>query len=281
MKIVKTLFNILLFSFVIGCQYKYDIENFQEKIVVNAILYPDSINVRLSKTVEPTEEVIFKEEKLLLKDATVTLIDKTTNQVFDLNHTEKGRYKFKGVFQSEPNHLYQIQASSDGLPTVLSDVVLMPTIPLISYENIISTPPLNQNGEKAKLIQFQLLNESNKRQYSSIFRYENDIAGLRGNSQTQDLCDVKEVTPVQYFSNKCLVSGNNLLNYFCEYTIFNPYATVIFSNISESLFQYYDSIEQPRGLDSAFSEPNPNYSNIQNGYGVFVAVNSKKFIFKF
>ena len=53
-----------------------------------------------------------------------------------------------------------------------------------------------------------------------------------------------------------------------------------FSSINEDFLKYLRSLDQPLGLELNFAEPKIQYSNIKNGYGIFVAKNTKSFTLK-
>lgn len=49
--------------------------------------------------------------------------------------------------------------------------------------------------------------------------------------------------------------------------------------LSEEYFNYSKNMKVISGIDNAFFEPKPVYTNVVNGYGVVVAINKKVIVF--
>ncbi len=65
-------------------------------------------------------------------------------------------------------------------------------------------------------------------------------------------------------------------NYYSS-TIDRLEATIV--TLSEEYFNYAKNIKVIEGIDNAFFEPKPVYTNVVNGYGVVVAINKKVVVF--
>lgn len=277
----KIHFYTLLFCIAItnySCNlYNYNTDEFEERLVINAILYSDSLSMHLSKTTSATDEVIFKEEKLLINNAIVVFKDISIGKEYDLVSTGKGRYVIKEKFVAIPNHVYVIKVSVNGFPDTISEEVIMPQKPMISYKNVEKAKLLFQNDEqKAVTIDFTLLDEMNTKNHynirsSSVAIFEEYLPNIKLSEGCELLPSIGGT-----FSDKCFADDKLLIDCLVQYPKGNEYIEISFNGISQSLYKYYQNRDKAEGLEAAFVEPSINYSNIKNGYGVFVAINSKK-----
>lgn len=65
--------------------------------------------------------------------------------------------------------------------------------------------------------------------------------------------------------------------WYSSSTIDRLEATIV--TLSEEYFNYAKNIKVIEGIDNAFFEPKPTYTNVVNGYGVVVAINKKVVVF--
>jgi Domain of unknown function (DUF4249) len=89
-------------------------------------------------------------------------------------------------------------------------------------------------------------------------------------------CFGKEKTMGVVISTYGTVQTPNLNDVYNS-TIDRLEATIV--TLSEEYFNYAKNVKVIEGIDNAFFEPKPVYTNIVNGYGVVVAINKKVVVF--
>ncbi len=266
-----SLFNLFFLLLIGSCTpfVEYDVDEKASKLVINAILYNDSLTVHLSKSTSPFGTTMFAD--LLVNNGKITLTDLTTNQTYNVPFQKNGRYKL--FLAAKENHLYKIEAEAVGFENANSKQVLMPEKVQFEILNFSEIEPLSQNGEKAVAIKIKLKDQKPEKNYYAfnayLFPLANNYGFLTNLDEIATSCDFVG----NFLSDKCFNQTDFTLEYFSEY-LDQKEITFELASVSQSYFEYQKSLPQPSNIETAFIEPNYRYSNIQNGYGVFVAKNA-------
>jgi hypothetical protein len=273
-KFIATFIILLCYS----CEYyKYESAPITEKLVLNAVLSNDSVHVHLSKPAAPTGKTFF--DDLFIEKANIQLIDLQTNTSYQLEDRTKGHYIFTG-FNAIEEHTYQLKAMANGFESVTAEVVF----PIKGFFEVEKPTPTNaiNSDYNAVLADITIKDSESKNNYyaiGSICAKKGPLYGLQSSIFSKDQCDLLSLGNIAILSDKCFNEQSIILQHYDEFTGYTD-ITYEISTISKEFYEYYKRAEQPIEIDLAFVEPHLAYSNVKNGYGIFIAKNQQKFRFK-
>ena len=176
-----------------------------------------------------------------------------------------------------------------GFDTLYSKNIEFPAPPIIQSSTFVKNDTLAINTNYgASLFTAILVDDANTKNSYMIDSYvrtktDSVITGyLKGtiyNGNTSSSCEFDSYANMPFFTDKCFNGSEYKIYYFSEHQRRGT-MTLEFSSINESFLEYLRTLDQPVGLDLNFAEPKIQYSNIKNGYGVFVAKNTVSFSLK-
>jgi Domain of unknown function (DUF4249) len=281
MKLYHFIFLLCLHN----CTYNYEPANLPPKLVINAIMTIDSgVVLHLSKSVPAIGESLYKE--MLITNGTARVIDERNGQVIPLENQRNGFYRTQ-QFTPQAGTAYHIEAEAPSLEKAFSDRVIMPDTVIIDSFRFTNRPDrafnigltavvldLHFSDKKKTSTDFYLLDGVQFKQ--NVFK-KNRLRGIYGGPTS---CEMNAFNNIAFFPDKCFNGGPFSLNYFMEHDT-TGFVRIDFAKISPEYFKYLATQEQPEGYQRGFADPKPHYSNIQNGYGVFVAKNSTYLIYRY
>jgi hypothetical protein len=288
MRISFVLTALLVIS---SCQqyYDYNVDYAGDKLVVNGSIDGNgTIKIALSKSQSPAGFIT--NEGFNIKNGRVWLYE-NDKLVFEEMADSKGKIKITG-YKPQVGNSYRIKAVADDLDTIVSDAVILPNAP--NYENLIlrkdNSYVVNTNAFSTTRIgavyfsvkvkddirnnDYYMLDSHVQINKDSVKNY------LNGTVRDESQCEFEGVAFGEIiFTDKCFNGGNYEVEYFSEHE-FTGTMNIELSIIDKTFYKYLRSVDQPTDLELAFSEPNLAVSNIKNGYGMFVAKNTKTFSLK-
>jgi hypothetical protein len=266
--------------------YDYNANYDGDKLVVNGTIEANvGISVSLSKSQSP--EGIIKKEGFNVKNGRIWLYE-NDSLVAEMTNDIKGKYTID-KFKPQARKSYRIKAIAENLDTVESLPVIMPNIPTINSFILRkdTTYLVNQGqGKGAAYFSVNIKDDANEKDFYFLDSYVQvrsdtiDRGFLKGVTSNYETCEVDVFSNIVFFTDKCFFnSGNFTIGYFSEHPN-KGILKVELSTIDKNFFTYLRNQEQPTGIELGFAEPKPAISNIKNGYGNFVAKNTKIFSLK-
>ena len=281
--------SFLLLSLLVSSCYKeltdYNLQFEGSKLVVNGLLTEKGISVTLTKSVNPA--ILNKAEDVLIEGGHVWLY-KNDTFLIELNKLSKDKFENKNIIP-QIGASYKIKAVATGFDTLFSKNIEFPSPPIIRSHTFVKNDSLAINTYNgASLFTAILVDDVNIKNNYMIDSYVRmktdsvDSGNLKGtiyNGNTSSSCEFDSYANISFFTDKCYNGSEYKIYYFTEHQRKGT-ITLEFSSINESFLEYLRTLNQPVGLELNFAEPKIQYSNIQNGYGVFVAKNTKSFSLK-
>ncbi|AEE51726.1 DUF4249 domain-containing protein [Haliscomenobacter hydrossis] len=275
--------------------YKFD--SFQPKMVVNANLSPqDGILVQVSRSIPPNEDV--SKNKIWINDAVVKLYEDGT-LLRTLPFKKDGLYGAVATeFNPSIGHLYSLQIEHPEFGEMSSEAISIPPPPIILSSKVERSPNLSINNDPQVRWQVHLKDPlENNGGYLSVITIKSSQNAYSESPYNSTLLNTK----IGQFCELFFTYGNRLLfknecfkGQEVELTFeFDVSATIgpigqrytpdqlelkLYS-IDETLYEYYRTQNRPEDFELAFSDPEPLYSNMEGGYGVFLAFNYLSYSF--
>ncbi|MFK7922457.1 MAG: DUF4249 family protein [Bacteroidia bacterium] len=199
-----------------------------------------------------------------------------------LRHLEGGKYVGPDSVLAEDKKTYRIEVSASGFANISAETDLMPLQPQIAQiswlDSVLSPDRFNPQLSAGNL-SFRLETQNVYGYRVQLFSYLNDQQKLTDTwflditEGGPNPCEKIATTTTILNTTTCpewalgvLTSGP--AERFGPNLAFDSLRLTIFP-ISEPVYQYFRQADsQPEGLDRAFWEPAPQYSNVQNGYGL-------------
>lgn len=262
----------------------------EDKIVVNASISPQNgIEVRLSKTISPSETAYFTVDDLKLENAKVELYRMDT-LLTQLEETDKGFYRATEELNISEGEQFYIKILADNFSEVTTERVTIPqglTNTDFIFEQLDEgTGEIIAKFENSNTTPFVTIDFIGKGENAELL----NINFLSPDYQNNGLCDVAWSFSGQFLDTSCLSEGeaNMRLQLFSlddNRPISNgegsiPVKKINFNlrNINEDFFRYVQTYDPESDFfESIGSEIQPLHTNILNGYGVFVAENVAKY----
>jgi len=294
-------FKILLLSalllMVFGCNKRldnYELDYSGNRLVLFGNISNElGVTVYLTHTLPPTGTYYFDEINVEVSDATIVLFENNI-AVDTLTEIEPGSYFLSYV--PFPGNSYSVTASATRFVTVFSDNVLFHDS--ISLDDVVYEAGFEDISGDPAFSVLPVFNDdiSIKNYYAFGFRlfigedlytgnvYENPDsdplgceAGIFVYNEAfikvySDNCFSGIAFPFTFISAKVYHEAEIFPFDKCEFTI---------SAISNELYNYISNQSETAGTQLLFSDPKINYTNINNGFGVFWAQNDTTFVYHF
>ncbi|MEO6903263.1 MAG: DUF4249 domain-containing protein [Bacteroidia bacterium] len=289
-------FFIINFVLITGCTKKleYDFKPQAPKLVISSILVPDSlIKVYVSST-----QSILSNKNTTINNALVLLYE--GNKVADtLVSKGNGLYTYANKHLALEGELYKIIAYANGFDSIFSEVTIPNTV-MINSAHAICPYGYTQNNEPYTLFELTINDVPNEENFYELVLYLKQprlpyqfatMADFKTNDNI--LINEGDIDYINYSSS--LLISDKLFNgktvtITCQFSNYNTQigADKYFAlrYVSQSYYKYKkyllrhqynqntsSTLDDP--LQLLFSgEPSNMYSNVKNGYGVFVGYNS-------
>jgi Domain of unknown function (DUF4249) len=264
----------------------YDPNYEGNKLVANGLLTETGLLVSLTQSLNPLS--LNKPEDNLIKKGRVWLY---RNDSLTLELSFQGKDKFISKnFTPKVGLSYKIKAIAEGFDTLISENIIFPPPPNIKTYKLIKNDSLavNSTYRGAAFFSAQLKDSSLLRnrymldsytqiRTDSIYPYE--LKGTVDDGNSTEACEFDSYANIVFFTDKCFDGNEYTINYFTEHQR-KGILVIELSSIDDAFLRYLRTLEQPTGLALGFAEPKIQYSNIKNGYGVFIAKNTKSFSLK-
>jgi hypothetical protein len=267
--------------------------DYEDKVVVNASISPQKgVEVRLSKSISPSTKTYYLADDLKLSDAVVELY-RSDSLVAVLQETEKGLYKSANNLIIQEDESYHLKVNATDLPEVTTEKVTIPKALtntgytferfdeikgelIVRFENTDFTP----------FFAIELLGEDELNQPLTIYSFLTDY-------DDEGLCETAWGPAYSFLNTNCFLNelvnvrkevGNlNDSNLLSDYRLSSPVKKlkVKLKNVNEAFFRYAQTYRIENGFfESVSSDLQITYSNIEGGYGIFVAENMVSYEFE-
>lgn len=294
--------NILIFFLLVislSCdkdiEYKFDA--FQTQMVVNAFISPqEGIQVQVSKSTPPNQDV--PKTKIWINDAMVSLY-KNGQFLMQVPFQKNGIYQSSVEnLETDQANFYHIVVEHMEFGTVNSEAISLTSAPTIINSAFKPSPNLSINGDPQ--VRWALrLQGSMKAEgaYLVVINLKSSPNEYRESPPNSKLLNVK----IDQFCDLIYTYGNNILfkndcilgeevELTFEFDVPNRIGGIgqhytpdlieckIYS-VSQDFYEYYQTQNRPEDFELAFSDPEPLFTNMSSGYGIFLAFNYMGFNF--
>jgi hypothetical protein len=278
---ISTLFFLIILGMLLSlssCEkyLEFDEEITDPKIVVNAMIHPDSVfKVHLSRSLS----VIDNGELTSIENGTVEILNENGNLIETLTHNQFGEYR--GILQPIAGQKYQLNVSANGYKSVFAEDY----IPLlVNISNVDTAGVSNLDGYQELKLEISFQDIANIKNYYQIeiIRAQDFDGSIFENPtylRADDLSTGNDPEYYRYiFFDDILFDGNlKTITVYTEDTrLYDTYIEVRLSSLSESAYKYaksYQAFSNNFGFGNVFSQPVQVHSNIEKGLGIFAGVN--------
>ncbi|MFN3852420.1 MAG: DUF4249 domain-containing protein [Spirosomataceae bacterium] len=284
---------ILSILFLLGCRQReieFNLPYDGDKLIVYAIFSPNEpLSVKLTKTYPPVGQVIY----IYIKDAEV-LVYEDGKFLERLKYEKDDNYISETGYKPKVGSKYSLKVNAVGFPSVETNEEVIPTKPNVTYFDFSQDIESALNDwKKAKKLILKLKDEEEKQNFFLLNGYaywNNQKTGIStgfGISQPNEF-----ILPcLNFYIGSAIINNdcfqNNSYTYERGYEIdrfFMGYSTqrvqkmeFFVRQINKSYYDFCKTYYEEEDLLKAFNSPNPRYSNIKGGYGIFSAYNEVKF----
>ena len=294
--IVLILISIIISSCVKDLK-KFDVDNEDPKIVLNALVNPDSLmKIHVTQTIGALEE-----EKMKILNNAIVEVYQNDNLIETLDEYENGFYFDPGFYAME-GEKYRVVVQVPGFETVFSDIEIQhrPVISKIDTSSIYFYDGFYYNNEFQVVVNFED-DRSGKNYYMIELRDENYFStSFRTHDPKAELAIDYGVYQVymddeygtwgskMVFSDKLISSDNANFKFQLMLGYYYPdYETdsietfyITLSEISEDFYYYLRSmsIYSEDEFENFFVEKVTLFSNVNNGIGMVATLASSTYI---
>ena len=295
-------YNIILYVvlfFFCSCDkdiaYKFD--SFQPKMVVNAHLSPQKgILVQVSRSIPPNEDV--SKNKIWINDAVVKLYE---DGVFLLNLPSKKDGLYEAVaaeFNPSIGRLYSLQIEHPEFGKMSSEAISIPPPAIILSSKLERSPNLSINNDPQVRWQVQIKDPLEKNggyltlinlKYSGNGYTETPNNAKLLNTKIGQFCELFFTYDNRLlFKNECFKGQEVELTFEFDVSAkigpigqrFTPDQLELkLYSVDETFYEYHRTQNRPEDFELAFSDPEPLFTNMKGGYGIFLAFNYAEFSF--
>lgn len=267
MKRIYFLFSILFFLACTSCERKVDIPfpNDKPKLVIHSFISPDqdSIQVTISQSNPFINQTPGKTD--YINNAEVYINDIPLKKA-----EENGLYFAKNTdIKVQAGKTYQLKANADGFKSISAST----TVPTETPTKIEKSTIRDTTGS-SKEFDLTLFDEHpNQYQYSAIY-------GIAEYTRVFQTGEERTSRFSLYFPQQLFEDGNFIENKLALRGIrLNVYQSLLYKdkkihikylNTDEGYYRYHKTIEDSES-ENPLSEPIINYSNIENGLGIFAS----------
>ncbi|MDP5171227.1 MAG: DUF4249 domain-containing protein [Bacteroidia bacterium] len=249
-----------------------------KKLVLYCILSPDRpIEATLQRTFPPTGP---EPDNWDVTDGTIWLYENSDLIDSLIYSPSSGTYLSSNLIKPQSDKQYKMVAEAPGFTDIYSETISLPprtAILSVSFEDsVFNTGGSNSSGGIVR-VSFE---DSDQPEYyfldsRAFFEEEPGSLTICLGGNLDAACFGAENIQC-LFSDDCITNRPSNLNLgvatgFREIGGFRKADRVIthLQSLNHSLFQYLESLDQPIGIDIAFSQPTSTFTNITHGYGIF------------
>ena len=281
-KIITLLMVILIISCETEEVVKYDIFEYEKKLVIQGFISADEgIKVTVSKSLPPL--TLFTDTiDITVKGAKVRVIAESI-PLFFLQEIEPGYFVSPDTFVAKNSTGYQLEVTADGFPRSISGIQYLPVEPQIDSGAIILEG-------YSTYIQFKFCDyDINKNHYyftRYIYHQGNEDAEDYFNSKNPyyPMFDPGSIISDNMFNGRCYEIRDWLPTMSTDYadTIMADSVKVSLFTLSDALVNYLESLDEWESTkDDMWQEIPVNiHSNINGGYGIFASYAKKSIMLK-
>jgi hypothetical protein len=296
---IKPIYIFFLLIIASSCEkdIEYKFKNFQAQMVVNAFISPqEGIQVQVSSSIPPNQDV--PKPKIWVNNAKVSLY---LNEQFFMQVP----FQKSGIYTSPIENLnpdqsnkYHIVVEHPEFGTITSEAISIPSGPIGLSSTLESSTNLGLNGDPQLRWVFRLKDTSTAEgAYLTVINLNDSKNAYSESPPNITLLNIK----IGQFCDLIYTYGNHLLlNNECirgqevdltfEFDVPNRIGGIgqnftpdliecKFYAVSKDFYEYYRTQNRPEDFELAFSDPEPLFTNMKGGYGVFLAFNYAEFSF--
>lgn len=292
---------VLLMLLFCSCEkdYFYSFKDFVPRMVVNAVISPqDGLVVQVSHAIPPNEP-LSSVEKYWIKDARVQIFQSDT-LLGELMYKGESLYMPNFDLKAIPGFLYHIEITHANYGKVKSLPVIIPSAPSVTALNVQKLDKQSVNGRPTYRVILAMEDPMEPNFYlltSSLISMQTAAKAsfdfLLQDRKAYELCEfIDQNIRDVFFQDICFKGRSISLPFEAELPPiyeeqkdnsiknFEPTRIEIrFCSITEAHYLYRKTGNVPDDFSLAFSDPEPLYSNMQGGYGLFKAINYAKYVF--
>lgn len=296
---IKPIYIFFLLIIASSCDkdIEYKFEDFQAQMVVNAFISPqEGIQVQVSRSIPPNQDVL--KTKIWINNAKVSLY---LNEQFIMQVP----FQKNGIYESpiedlnpDQSNKYHIVVEHPEFGTVNSEAILIPLEPIVLSSTLEPSPNLGINGDPQLRWALRLKDSSTEEgAYLTVINLKDSRNAYSESPPNITLLNIK----IGQFCDLVYTYGNNLLfknecvrgqevDLTFEFDVPNRIGGIgqnftpdlieckIYT-VSKDFYEYYRTQNRPEDFELAFSDPEPLFTNMKGGYGVFLAFNYAEFSF--
>lgn len=291
---IRLLFIVLIISsFIFSCTKIEDIVDFpvkDPKLTLNCYFHPDSTwTFHVSRSLS----VIDNANLSMVTDATIKLWENNDLIATLTEASPDQRYYFYGS-KPKPGFEYRIEVSHPKYKTISAvEKVPYPVNFLVSKFKIIDSlsyydPWLQKSyGTLKASVNVRIEDNAGEKNYYRLICYYYDSLYSSGFIyplwlESENIAVEKDYSNGLLFSDKYFNGSTYELNFKFEDYMFFKGKTYYFVLESMNSARFYYELSLSKFMNKAgnpFSEPVQVFNNIENGYGIFAAYNTKKIVY--
>jgi len=278
MKILTIVMGILFVSCETEEEIKYNIFNYEKKLIVEGFISSDNkIVVTVGKTLPPLTRVTDTTD-LSVKGAKIRVLADEV-PLFYLDEQETGYFVSPDTFTAKKHTKYRLEITAEGFQSAISEPVYLPVTPQLDTVTILQIGLLHY-------IQLKFYDYDLNKNYYYMQRY----IYHNGNEKAEEYFNWhNSLDPIFYHSgiiDDHMFNGKNYeIRDFLPTTYDDVRADsvkVAFYTLSDELVKYLKSLDKlDLTKDDMWQEiPTQVFSNILGGYGIFYSFSQKSVIVK-
>lgn len=263
-----------------------------KKIVINGyISLLEGVNLQITHSLPVTDQTILL-ENIYLNDALVLLFEE--NILIDtlVNTDERGAFRLSKAFTPSVGYAYHVEVLHNDYPNVKTEKVIMPKkTDIINGVSDFGIIP-DFGSEPFYSVHFSIYDDASEKNYYLLEALSNkdNIVFDHGISMQIAMSSEEQSCLVLPLSDFCFNGDSLHLSVLADNIGYEQSLLTEFSNESPDILSfylhsvsesYYNNFIRNTSLDeeiSPFLSSDISYSNVENGYGIFVAMNSDLFI---
>lgn len=279
----------LLLAFQCTIDRDFEPENLPDVLHIIGSVDPRlGVDVLVTKAVSTADTVLLN--SLYINQADVWLADERGIRTRIQRVSNQGRYQVKpDGLEIAVGKKYRIEVSAPNLPSAISDWVTMPDT--VAVDSLHFALDGNMNGSApvaSGYMAIQDLNRAASGHYiAKLFgKYAHNAFWVPHsflNIQSYQPCTTWSGLVSQTFNSTCFQEGKGRFSISADAATYSPaekkeipFSAFLFrfGKTSIEFYEYVKVLEQPEEWDNAFINPQPSYTNIKGGWGVFYATNT-------
>jgi hypothetical protein len=299
--------DLLVVGFLLFCSsmpfscdkdYEYIFDGFEPKMTVNAEISPqEGLTVQVSHAIAPNAQVV-PPEQLWIADARVEVFEED-QLLGNLSYQGQGLYKPAFALQPKPGSSYHLEIRQGTYGLVKSQEVTIPLAPKVENAHIALLDRKSINNLPLYAIRFTVEDEKAVNFYKAQAIFHSRVTTATDQAfvelhddKLRELCEVISPLHPVYLKDVCFNGQKVLFDFEIElrdiYLLADTgddkrfptdFIETRLYSVTEDEYLYERTGNIPEDFSLAFSDPEPLYSNMVGGYGIFKAFNYEKYVF--